>query len=463
MANSIVTNSAANAAIRSLFNVDRETKVTQSRIESGLRVGDAASDPAVFAIAQGMRADMAGLKAVQDGQAFGLAALNVASSAATKMSETLTGLKQTITQGQQQGLDKEQMNAQVKRALENFDVYARSATYNGVNLLVNKAEGDVTDTTLNFLQDISGRRLTVSNQEATAADLQLDSLDVDAGGLRIDLSGAGTDFVDGNSLTIKTGTGSNQKTFVFEFNAAANSQASVAKLNSVSGSNTKVIAVNIGSRDSAVAPGVELGRLIDAMKSQGIGARRNSDGTMDVFGANISELSVRASKVTNSSRAVALQKSGTGSSTVWLKGQVANASAKSAAFSAGIAANSAGGKLLSVIGGKQVNSAGAAASAASAADRIGNSSSAIDTINNAIKQMASKASTLGAATVQVKGLQEFSKALMDSLKDGLGALVDADLAEESARLQSLQARQQLSVQSLSIANQQPQSLLGLFR
>jgi flagellin len=52
---------------------------------------------------------------------------------------------------------------------------------------------------------------------------------------------------------------------------------------------------------------------------------------------------------------------------------------------------------------------------------------------------------------------------MDALESGLGALVDADLAKESAKLQALQIRQQLGTQSLSIANQAPQSLLSLFR
>ena len=49
------------------------------------------------------------------------------------------------------------------------------------------------------------------------------------------------------------------------------------------------------------------------------------------------------------------------------------------------------------------------------------------------------------------------------LKGGVGNLVDADLAEESARLQALQIKQQLGVQALSIANQSSSILLGLFR
>jgi flagellin len=52
---------------------------------------------------------------------------------------------------------------------------------------------------------------------------------------------------------------------------------------------------------------------------------------------------------------------------------------------------------------------------------------------------------------------------IDAMNDGLGALVDADLAKESSKLQALQTRQQLGIQTLGIANQGPQVLLSLFR
>ena len=57
----------------------------------------------------------------------------------------------------------------------------------------------------------------------------------------------------------------------------------------------------------------------------------------------------------------------------------------------------------------------------------------------------------------------YNRDKLDALDGGLGALIDADLAKESARLQALQIRQQLGTQSLSIANQAPQSLLSLFQ
>lgn len=56
-----------------------------------------------------------------------------------------------------------------------------------------------------------------------------------------------------------------------------------------------------------------------------------------------------------------------------------------------------------------------------------------------------------------------NRAKTDAFESGLGALVDADLAKESARMQALQIRQQLGTQSLSMANQAPQALLSLFR
>ncbi len=72
--------------------------------------------------------------------------------------------------------------------------------------------------------------------------------------------------------------------------------------------------------------------------------------------------------------------------------------------------------------------------------------------------------TYGAASNHLDAQQTFNNNnKIDALNTGLGALVDADLTKESAKLQALQVRQQLATQSLSIANQAPQSLLSLFK
>jgi flagellin len=72
-------------------------------------------------------------------------------------------------------------------------------------------------------------------------------------------------------------------------------------------------------------------------------------------------------------------------------------------------------------------------------------------------------SSFGASQQYVDNQINYNTKKLDALNDGLGALVDADLAKESSRMTALQTRQQLSMQTLSMANQAPQSLLSLFR
>jgi flagellin len=67
----------------------------------------------------------------------------------------------------------------------------------------------------------------------------------------------------------------------------------------------------------------------------------------------------------------------------------------------------------------------------------------------------------GAAKFSIQGT--FSQNLSDTLTTGIGNLVDANMAQESASLQALQVKQQLGIQALSIANQAPQSILSLFQ
>ena len=73
------------------------------------------------------------------------------------------------------------------------------------------------------------------------------------------------------------------------------------------------------------------------------------------------------------------------------------------------------------------------------------------------------AAALGSSARRLSDQGMFVSKLSDAMKSGIGTMVDADMEEASARLQALQVQQQLGIQSLSIANQSPQSLLSLFR
>jgi flagellin len=90
-------------------------------------------------------------------------------------------------------------------------------------------------------------------------------------------------------------------------------------------------------------------------------------------------------------------------------------------------------------------------------------SAMITTINQSLENVNAALARLGSGSKKFSIQKEFISKLIDTLKTGIGNLVDADLATESARLQALQVKQQLGVQALSIANQQPQIILSLFR
>jgi flagellin len=89
-----------------------------------------------------------------------------------------------------------------------------------------------------------------------------------------------------------------------------------------------------------------------------------------------------------------------------------------------------------------------------------NGSGAWDTFNSAVNAVLDN---LGSINRSLGDQITFNQSVSDSTSTGLGALVDADLAKESANLTALQTQQQLATQTLSIANQAPQALLSLFK
>ncbi|OYX57569.1 MAG: flagellin [Brevundimonas subvibrioides] len=88
---------------------------------------------------------------------------------------------------------------------------------------------------------------------------------------------------------------------------------------------------------------------------------------------------------------------------------------------------------------------------------------ALGLVNASIDNVSSALARLGTKSKALETHRTFVGKLTDALESGVGNLVDADLAKESAKLQSLQTKQQLGVQALGIANQSPQILMSLFR
>ena len=87
----------------------------------------------------------------------------------------------------------------------------------------------------------------------------------------------------------------------------------------------------------------------------------------------------------------------------------------------------------------------------------------VTAVDLAITKVSSVLSTLGTGSKSLASHLSFISKLQDAIDAGVGNLVDADLAKESAKLQALQTKQQLGVQALNIANQSPQTIMSLFR
>jgi flagellin len=102
----------------------------------------------------------------------------------------------------------------------------------------------------------------------------------------------------------------------------------------------------------------------------------------------------------------------------------------------------------------------AATASISTATLAGTIMTALDTSITNVNQALGN---LGSQAKQIESHTTFVEKLTDTLEAGVGNLVDADLAKESARLQALQVQQQLGIQALSIANQAPQVILSLFK
>ena len=111
---------------------------------------------------------------------------------------------------------------------------------------------------------------------------------------------------------------------------------------------------------------------------------------------------------------------------------------------------SLGGSAVTITAGQDISSAALA-------------SAAVTAIEASIANVNTSLSALGSGANRLDLQRTFVDQLSDSIEVGIGNLVDADLARESANLQALQVKQQLGLQALSIANQAPATVLSLFR
>jgi flagellin len=410
---SINTNLGAMAALETLNATQQSLNTTQNAVSTGLSVSQASDNPAIYAIGQTMQANISALTAVQNNLSFGQSTLGVASNAAQQISSQLASLQQTVTQADQAGISPTTMQQQANSLLTNIDQFANTANFNGVNLL-NGASNSLLagGTTLNIVQDTSGNTIAVSNQNATTTGLGLSGLSVT--GANVGFAGIGNEVTAAGDTFKFTATpaGGTATTYTFTFAAG--------QTNGTPTTGTGGVGITVGLGSSQSAAITNLVSAIDSFQgsvpgTQGLGTTNQ---TGQLFSAALDSQG-NLTIATNS---------------------------PTTALSAGAYTPATGTTTDTAIAGTAGSSA----------------QQAILIVQNAIGLMNTKSATLGSAEQQVTGLQNFNSQLSNSFTSGLGALTDANMAAESAQLQSLQTKQQLAIRSLSIANAQPQSLLNLF-
>ncbi len=416
MSFSINTNVGALAALQSLDSTQQSLNNTQNVIASGLLVGSASDNPAVYSISQTMQANISGLTAVQDNLSFGNSVLGVAASAGSQISSQLATLQNTVTQAQQTGISSATMDTQITNILKNIDNFANNATFNGVNLLSTTSATGVSTTQM-VIQDTinAGGQLSVGNQLGTGNTamtqaLGLTNLTAASGGLQFNFNSSYAPAA-GDYVQLQATSGGITNNWVFEFQTSGSAPSAAPSgytlgANGTGGTNNLVNVV-MGTSSSPMAA---VGALINSLQQQGFAASLSNSGALTVAGNNVG--------ATGS----AWEKTGT-------------------AYTSGATTNEAGVTASALTGGQ----------------------AAISIVQSAVGKMNNIAAAIGATQQEVTGMMNFSSSLSTSLTTGNGALIDANMATESAQLNSLQTKQQLAIRTLSIANAQPQVLLNLFQ
>ncbi len=225
---------------------------------------------------------------------------------------------------------------------------------------------------------------------------------------------------------------------------AQNMRMDVMALNAVTQSLNRTLSV----ADTAVAAGTGISDLLKEMKEKALAAK---DPSIDANAraAYNADFTALRDQITKTVSNAAFDGSNILNGSVTNIQALANADGNSF-ITVAARTLSLGGTIVSV----------AATSTISTAARA---STMITTIEASLNALNLALSQLGTDSKKVTLHKNFIAKLSDELEHGIGNLVDADLAKESARLQSLQTKQQLGIQALSIANQAPQVILNLFR
>jgi flagellin len=172
---SVLTNPSAASAVLNLNKTLTALNTTQERINTGLKVGKARDDASTFAIATGMRSDIAGFKSVRENLSLGKSTLGVASAAGEQIAEQLKEIKAKVVQASNNSQGRDLIQNSIDNAMEQIKSITTAATFNGVNLI----NGEETNrgnsfTVVSSLDRDSVGELTLGTVDVAYEDLSID-------------------------------------------------------------------------------------------------------------------------------------------------------------------------------------------------------------------------------------------------------------------------------------------------
>lgn len=410
MTTSVHTNQGALIALQNLNATNERLSAVQSRVNTGLKIAGAKDNAAVWAIAQFQRADLAALDSVKESLQRGQSSVDVALSAGESISDLLKNLKALALSASDRNLDQRSRDAietEFNSIIGQVKQYLKNAEFNGINLLNGSTASyrALANAEGSAAITVSAENLTipVETTAATAAAAQTGAAAVPA---TVDLTAATADL----SFTIQDDVKRDPITITLKRGAAYTRAEVLAEVNR-----------QLTAADSTITASLSTAAPVNALRF-----------TNSYTGAD--------------SRVVLTQETGgTGGTTP----------------SFGITAAIAGtpGTAATRTGGGGIITFGDAVNFTSTYDY----KLLIEDLESSIAGVNSALARLGSGSKAMDNHLNFISKLADTITAGVGNLVDADLAKESAALQALQVQQQLGVQALSIANQSPQIVLSLFR
>ncbi|MFO1174866.1 MAG: flagellin [Paracoccaceae bacterium] len=400
---SILTNSSSMVALQTLRGINTSLNKTQDEISTGKSVASARDNSAVWAISKVMEADVKGFKGISDSLSLGQSTVGVARQASETVTDLLTEIKGKIVAAQQDNVDRAKIQTDIGVLRSQINTVVGAAQFNGLNL-VNGSQ-----TTVNVLASLDRQ----SNGSVTTSSIAVNAQDLSTGAYaaKAVLSGSDNASTNGDTAGFQLDNASGTGKIVIDDSSTSFAAGDSVTI-SIGGKTATytVSASDVAATTTSDLVAVGLKNAIDKLGIAGL--------TVDYDSGNPGEL------------------------------DFSNAGTKDQTVSAQF---------------KNAGSGGLAALSAIDVSTAAGAQAALGNIETLIQTGIDAAAEFGSAQSRIDIQNKFVTQLSDSLKAGIGSLVDADMEEASARLQALQVQQQLGIQSLSIANQAPQHILSLFR